>query len=477
MNKKMALKSFAIAFIMFSAFAGLHAFTPVSQVSKKATVSFTKSMQYIAVISTQTVFVLDASSFPVSGNIIMTPGVTINSVKIEYTYDTSTPPYMSVSTDSYNVDGSFTALVTPVVPTTNYVFYRIAVEYSKDFLQQPTVYSQWYTIKNPVIMHLDIQRISPYQLNVVVKGAVSGSFVTKTEMEYYVDSDSTTITTVATNNQFDFTTNPVSLPVGTQTFAYRLVVSCDNSDPTQIKYHPSGDTWIEVPVLSSAAKTIGAPGGSLLLDNEDQRYGKSLLTVPSAALTSDVNIVFTECDIDGTYIWPPSKDIVKIYKIDPELHVLNSANGNLASPYATSPADLTLYYGANNNGKYVIKFWDGTAWVELTSVQDMSKKTVSAKVSQLGYFAIFASSAKADNEYRPDTRSFMPGEKIQFKNLSDGDSVTIYNLRGKQVRKISSDPFEWDGRTDGGGYAESGSYIYQIKVNGKIISGSLALIR
>jgi flagellar hook assembly protein FlgD len=75
----------------------------------------------------------------------------------------------------------------------------------------------------------------------------------------------------------------------------------------------------------------------------------------------------------------------------------------------------------------------------------------------------------------------MPGGKVRFNNLKDGDSVAIYNLKGKLIKKLvpkSMEAFvEWDGTSDKGGYVESGSYIYQVKADGKIISGSLAFVR
>lgn len=71
----------------------------------------------------------------------------------------------------------------------------------------------------------------------------------------------------------------------------------------------------------------------------------------------------------------------------------------------------------------------------------------------------------------------MPGEKITFRGLKEGDTVTIFNLKGQPIKTLATAPFEWDGRTNSGGYAESGSYIYQIKVEGRVVSGSLAFVR
>ncbi len=65
--------------------------------------------------------------------------------------------------------------------------------------------------------------------------------------------------------------------------------------------------------------------------------------------------------------------------------------------------------------------------------------------------------------------------------MQEGDSVSIYNLKGKKIRKISASGSEndvWDGRKDNGDWAESGTYIYQIKLKdgGDVISGTIAFV-
>ena len=73
---------------------------------------------------------------------------------------------------------------------------------------------------------------------------------------------------------------------------------------------------------------------------------------------------------------------------------------------------------------------------------------------------------------------------FKFNNLKEGDVVKIYNVNGKKVAELNagtSDGFEWLGRkgtNNGGDWAESGTYIYQIKVKekGKVISGTIAFV-
>jgi len=68
---------------------------------------------------------------------------------------------------------------------------------------------------------------------------------------------------------------------------------------------------------------------------------------------------------------------------------------------------------------------------------------------------------------------------FEFKGLQEGDSVKIYSVSGKKIREITSgddDGFVWDGRKDNGDWAKSGIYVYQIKVEGKLISGTIVFV-
>ena len=96
----------------------------------------------------------------------------------------------------------------------------------------------------------------------------------------------------------------------------------------------------------------------------------------------------------------------------------------------------------------------------------------------------------------PSTDDYRPAKRVRvksrvssyggfkFNNLKEGDVVKIYNINGKKVAELNagtSDGFEWLGRkgtNNGGDWAESGTYIYQIKVKekGKVISGTIAFV-
>ena len=58
--------------------------------------------------------------------------------------------------------------------------------------------------------------------------------------------------------------------------------------------------------------------------------------------------------------------------------------------------------------------------------------------------------------------------------------MKIYTTSGKKIKEITSgdlEGFKWDGRKDNGDWAKSGIYVYQIKVKGKLISGTIVFVK
>ena len=128
-----------------------------------------------------------------------------------------------------------------------------------------------------------------------------------------------------------------------------------------------------------------------------------------------------------------------------------------------------------------VKWLNGTVWENVNFTNDTGMRTVTVNLpltnTKLGYYAIFDKLPLGDSDYRPSHRVLRFGESLKFRNLEKGDIVTILDISGRSIRKLTKVFFEWDGRKDNGSYAESGSYIYQIKAKGKIISGSTVFVR
>lgn len=77
---------------------------------------------------------------------------------------------------------------------------------------------------------------------------------------------------------------------------------------------------------------------------------------------------------------------------------------------------------------------DQITWEKVSNVTtDLTNKTVSADITKTGYYAIYVSGSLSDNDYRPAKRVVVQGRDVfKFNNLSDGDSVKIYNVNGRE---------------------------------------------
>ncbi|MCL2389549.1 MAG: hypothetical protein FWC85_04125, partial [Elusimicrobia bacterium] len=92
------------------------------------------------------------------------------------------------------------------------------------------------------------------------------------------------------------------------------------------------------------------------------------------------------------------------------------------------------------------------------------------------YFGIFRSAPTTDGSFRPDNRIAIVGRtSIRFgtdENQHNIQRVRIFNTNGRQVAELRQAPFIWDGRN-----VPSGTYVYQIRANGRTISGTVAVAR
>jgi len=152
------------------------------------------------------------------------------------------------------------------------------------------------------------------------------------------------------------------------------------------------------------------------------------------------------------------------------------------------PVTLTLSYRGTeleskeeNNLK--IAWHDRYEWRIVGGEVDKDDKTISTKITHLGYYGLFSVRPTA-SLYRSKEKILTPAwkdgknDKAIFDGLNDiSTTIKIYDVTGKRVREIEDLPYEWDGKDDDGDIVESGVYIYQFKVNGEIISGTIAIAK
>ncbi|MDR1695872.1 MAG: hypothetical protein LBR69_04500 [Endomicrobium sp.] len=458
----------------------------------------------VMIVHKQDTFILQHSHnfpVPVTGNVYFGTDITIDSVWVEHRHEgleTSSVTAAVGNITSGSADFSVLLEDDCGLDHSNALdcSYRILVNYTKEG-QPYTEFDEWFTIHNPATAHEDLMRISPYQMNMVLVGNHFGTTAKSIEIEYkYDDEVEISTQSVDLDGSMSFVSVPLRVSNEASKLHYRLKAAISDPedsagvDPEKfVKYYPyhanpdnpSETAWITVPIEVSTSVYVSDDVREVILDNEDQRYGETSVSFLHEGAIEDKTITIKEgAWTDGTpYPFFENPEIVKfysIYSVDP------SVSDVLASSVS---AKVTLYYGnvqniakAVSNDAYVAFWWDGSSWIELsTSKNNPAARTVEATVGNLGYFAVFANPVRADSEHRPLDRAFRPGELVEFRNLSMGDTVTIYNLRGQEISKVDSgSQFKWDGKRDGS-YVETGSYIYQIKVKGKVISGSLVFYR
>lgn len=222
----------------------------------------------------------------------------------------------------------------------------------------------------------------------------------------------------------------------------------------------------------------------VILESGNQTAGNTSIIFVNGSFTGTQNITITQLDHNNPPAFTGAADktaetdyFVALYLISPE--------GLEINPKAT----LTLYYGNANVSRLFMKYRDPDTgkWITITDnvVIDTNMKTISARIGRLGYYAVSTQGVTPDNDYRPVKRVVIMGQDtFKFENMSDGDKLKIFNVNGKKIREITSrggyaTGFEWDGRKDDGGWAESGTYIYQLNIQGKgkLISGTIAFVK
>ena len=80
---------------------------------------------------------------------------------------------------------------------------------------------------------------------------------------------------------------------------------------------------------------------------------------------------------------------------------------------------------------------------------------------------------------------FNPSTKIAFNLDNDGPArLEIFNARGQLVRALSDGPLAagrheltWNGRTDGGRQAASGTYFYRLTFGDQMVTKKMSLVK
>ena len=351
------------------------------------------------------------------------------------------------------------------------------------------------------IVHDEITAVSAIDrlLNAKISVDFTGYQSATAKLVYYLNGDQSTKQEEPVdegkkiNNKQDFY---IELPQFSDTdtsVSYQIKIALkDNTGNTVYTYWPSGassDTFNTSQITSVASKTIGAAGGTVELDSGNQEIGNSAITVQPGTFTSDIQVIIEEFD--------PNDDmflsIAKSKSVQERVRAYSITTVPTIETFS-----LPLSVQLSNDTKIVAKKFDlkyrkdnSTPWNKAEKIKidriDTVQKLLFATVTKTGQYMIFVATNLTDNDYRPENRVRVKSRissygGFKFNNLQEGDSVKIYTVNGKKIAELTagdSEGFEWRGRkgtNNSGDWAESGTYVYQIKVNGKVISGTIAFV-
>ena len=196
-------------------------------------------------------------------------------------------------------------------------------------------------------------------------------------------------------------------------------------------------------------------------------------------------------------------DIVKNSNIY-EIKVLRTDTGAEVSNYTFSES-LILNFVINNSvinsaasriqsfsGKPAV-FWDnGVEYINIGGELDAVNNKVYVRTSYTGKYQLrdisnsdFSFSLEPKKIFTPNGKGLAVTETMKFRYVNTtGEQLTgeIYDLSGAFIAKMQpksnlGDYLEWNGKTDSGDIVKKGIYLYQLKVGGKIYTGTIIVAR
>ena len=250
-----------------------------------------------------------------------------------------------------------------------------------------------------------------------------------------------------------------------------------------------------IKVTQSIAEIVGPEGGTAILPDGNPEDGEVMVDISEGALTNTTNIrieQITNLSKVPGYTELEDWEPVAIYNFTQE-------GTRFKKPVTMN----LLYFDLDNNGKpedwkgkemefnesqLACYWWDGFIWRLAGGEVDRDKNIATVKVSHFSYYGLFKARPMGISEYRPEERIITPAyvdgknDVAYFSGLSgQNTTIRIYDITGKKIRTIDGEPYEWDGRDEGGNIVETGVYIYQFKanVNGnrKLVSGTIAVAK
>ena len=360
-----------------------------------------------------------------------------------------------------------------------------------------TVYTCVVNFPATIISHTPIKSVSATTRVLNAKINVDfGCYESATaKMLYYLNGSSSTINEQSAGSISSKQDFFIALPQFSETDTsvdYQIEVILRRNGNEEIKmYYPVNEEdtpyYITANIIQSSSTVInGSEGGTAEMESGDQSTGNAGITINPGSYDGDKTFDIEILDPGLIGNLAPARASLKPTGSAVALIGVKDENGDYDFTFNV-PADIKIpYAGMKNGDKFAVKRGATTSsldeYKKVTSI-DYENKVIHVSSSKTGYFAVFLGEEITKNSYRPKRRVIVKaraesrGDVFQFNYLTEGDSVKIYNVNGKKVRELDGGTFAWDGKDDSGRYVESGTYIYQIKVDGKIISGTIAFVK
>lgn len=314
-------------------------------------------------------------------------------------------------------------------------------------------------------------------------------------LEYKIDSGE--VVEVKKENINDGTYFYIGTPQGTITkdntsVEYRIKVMFTSDEENFTLYAPaaaSSTTFATANVVSKIEQSVDGDAGAIIeigCGDQSKINGNIKVTVPAGAYSGNhvVKINFIEDTEEASPA--PKKASSKVKEnIISTLSVEIEGISELDLPIQIDNLPLQKHTEAN---RFSMQYQRGSVWESAQSANlkvDKTNQTFSFTAKDLGYYRVLENIDLTDSSYRPENRIVIKGKigerypGFEFKYLKEGDSITIYDLKGKKIRKIAASGTEldvWDGKKDNGDWAKSGIYIYQLKHDGSLVSGTIVFV-
>jgi hypothetical protein len=179
----------------------------------------------------------------------------------------------------------------------------------------------------------------------------------------------------------------------------------------------------------------------------------------------------------------------------------NPSVAGISGMFATqlnSPYQIIMSYPANPDGSVPIDinghttnasnlapyFYDPSkGWVPAARPSlDTTLHTITFTATTLQTYALFATGPLSATAIRPMQRIITingapQNASITFQGLAAGESVHIFDIRGRRVATLNGPNPVWAAKDDSGRTVESGIYIYQYTSQGTLVSGVINVVK